>query len=89
MRLFADWVPVKSGRNKDKKLNVKGRVCQQSSSGNGGKTSDIENWSLQHGKEHGLLICGRRAIADMPTVVNLHAAFIKTKIYKKYIFKNK
>jgi hypothetical protein len=80
---------VKSGRNTEKILNVKGRVYQQSSSGNDGKTSDIENWSLQHGKEHGFLICGRCAITDMPTVVNWHAAFIKTKIYKEYIFKNK
>jgi hypothetical protein len=74
---LADWIPVKSGRNKEKILNVEGRVYQQSSSGNGGKTSNVEDWSLQHGKEHGLLICGGRAITDMPTVVNWHAAFIK------------
>jgi len=45
---------VKAGRNKDKILNVKGRVYQQSSSEKGGKTSNIENWSLQHGQKHGL-----------------------------------
>jgi len=77
---------VKSGRNKDVVLYVKVRVYQQSSSGNGGKTSNIENWSLQHSKERGCLNCDRRAITGRPTVIYWHAALIKTKIYKEHIF---
>jgi len=66
---------------------VKGQVYRQFSSENGGKTSNIENWSLKHGKEHGCLNCGRCAITGMPTLVYWHEVLIKTKIYKEYIFK--